>query len=233
LAIVGTAAWAIPAPYKDRFPEHGSQLEGYATRLNGVEINSSFYRSHRRKTYERWTGSVPDDFRFSVKVPRAITHTHRLKRCDELMDRFLEEVSGLGQKLDILLAQLPPSLAFDREAAEQFFSSLARARIDRACEPRHASWFTPEADKALETLGVIRVAADPPRAPGDGRPGGATRRAYWRLHGSPRIYYSGYTDERLNAVALQLGKDDWCVFDNTAAFQALGNALRVVELTGR
>src|SRR5690349_6710944 len=100
---IGTAGWAIPAPSRTGFPETGSQLERYATRLTGVEINSSFYRPHRRTTYERWAAATAHSFRFAVKVPRAITHDQRLRGYGERLDRFLQEVGGLGEKLEVLL----------------------------------------------------------------------------------------------------------------------------------
>ena len=89
-----------------------------------------------------------------------------------LVERFLEDVSGLGHKLGVLLAQLPPSLAYDAEVAADFFTSFAHIEATLATEPRHASWFTPHADAALRDFRVVRVAADPPRGPGDGVPGG-------------------------------------------------------------
>lgn len=227
---IGTAGWGIPAGARAHFPAAGSQLERYAARLNAVEINSSFYRPHRRATYERWAGAVPPDFRFSAKVPRSITQEKRLTDCDDLLDRFLNEVTGLGARLGVLLTQLPPSLVCDAERVDRFFRALAAAGAAMACEPRHASWFTPDADAALKALGVARVAADPPRAPTDGVPGGDTRLAYWRLHGSPRIYYSDYAQDALAALAPKLRADDWCIFDNTAAFHATGNALWLNEM---
>lgn len=208
----------------------GSQLERYAARLNGVEINSSFYRSHRRATYERWAAAVPDRFRFSVKVPRTITQNHRLKAYGDLLSVFLEEISGLGDRLGVVLAQLPPSLVYSADTASRFFTDLAQAGAAMACEPRHASWFVPAADELLRPLRVARVAADPPRASGDGVPGGDTRLAYFRLHGSPKIYYSDYPDTALKALAPNLRDGDWCIFDNTAAFHALGNALALQKL---
>ena len=96
----------------------GSHLERYGAILNAVEINSSFYRPHRTATYERWAASVPEDFRFAVKVPKAITHERRLKDVGDLLDRFLSEVSGLGPKLGPLLVQLPPSLSFQAGIAD-------------------------------------------------------------------------------------------------------------------
>ena len=229
-ALIGTAGWSIPARYKDQFPATGTHLERYAARLTAVEINSSFYRPHRRKTYERWAASVPADFHFAVKVPRSITQDRRLKDYADLLRRFAEEVSGLGGKLGVLLAQLPPSLAYDADTAASFFRDLRKLGAV-ACEPRHASWFTPQADAALKKLKIARVAADPPRAPGDGEPGGWRGLAYWRLHGSPKIYYSDYPRGTLEALAPKLGPHDWCIFDNTAAFAATGNALTLAKLT--
>ncbi len=225
MAFVGTAGWTIPAPYKAQFPGGGTHLERYAARLNCTEINSSFYRPHLRNTYERWASSVPGDFRFCVKLPRSITQNCRLKNYSDLLDRFLGEIAGLGEKLAVILVQLPPSLVYDPCIAEAFFHDLARANCALACEPRHASWFTQYADAMLKNLCVARVAADPPRAPADGEPGGDTRFAYWRLHGSPKIYYSDYSQSTLDAMAPKLRAQDWCIFDNTAAFHALGNAL--------
>jgi uncharacterized protein YecE (DUF72 family) len=225
LSIIGIAGWTIPAQYKDRFPGEGSHLERYASQLKGVEINSSFNRSHKAVTYRRWAATVPDEFRFSVKLPRRITQDHRLKDYGDLLKHFLDEVSGLGNKLGVLLAQLPPSLSYDAEMAEAFFRDLRQFGVTTACEPRHASWFTQMADKHFKALQVTRVAADPPRAPCDGVPGGDKQVAYFRLHGSPKIYYSDYSDAVLSELTVKLRDRDWCIFDNTAAFHALGNAL--------
>ena len=230
MSFIGTAGWSIPAQYKSAFPYEGSHLQRYASRLNCVEINSSFYRPHKRATYEKWAASVPDGFRFSVKVPRTITQNHRLAHYGDKLDQFLEEAAGLGDKLGVLLAQLPPSLVYDTDAAEAFFLDLAQASVTMACEPRHMSWFTPDCERVLKRLHVVRVAADPPRAPGDGVPGGDTRMAYFRLHGSPKIYHSDYPDTKLAELAQKLRPADWCIFDNTAAFHALGNALTLQSL---
>ncbi len=232
MAFIGTAGWAIPARDKPGFPSTGSQLQRYAARLTAVEINSSFYRPHQHKTYARWAAGVPDGFRFSVKLPRAITQEKRLRDCEAELRRFCGEIAGLGDTLGVVLAQLPPSLAFDAQIARDVLSRLRDGTSGGiACEPRHASWFTPDADALLRALHIARVAADPPRAPGDGAPGGWTGLAYWRLHGSPKIYYSDYADEALQGLAPKLRAQDWCIFDNTAAFAALGNALRLQALT--
>src|SRR6187551_2667758 len=168
---VGTAGWSVPARYADRIPAGGSHLERYARHLNAVEINTSFYRPHQHKTYERWAQSTPAGFRFSVKVPKAMTHEHGLVDCGTLLDRFAAEVTGLGDRLGVLLVQLPPKLALEKRVAGRFFRAL-RKRIDVpvVCEPRHASWFTPDAGDWLAAREVARVAADPAKVPGGGEP---------------------------------------------------------------
>lgn len=225
---IGTAGWSLPRDQRDAFGPGGSILERYATRLNAVEINSSFYRPHRAATYERWAASVPNDFRFAVKMPRTITHERRLGDVEEPLDRFLAEVQGLGTKLGLLLLQLPPSLVLDGAVAKRFFAAL-RARFAGAvvCEPRHASWFTPQGTALLERARVARAAVDPAPVAAAAQSGGDPGIAYFRWHGSPRIYYSDYDDARLAALAAQLreaGAQVWCIFDNTARGAATKNA---------
>jgi uncharacterized protein YecE (DUF72 family) len=228
---IGTAGWSIPSRHGSAFPGEGSHLARYARRLNAVEINSSFYKPHRLQTYQRWAGSVPDGFRFSVKLPKSITHERRLVGCEALLDSFFGEVAGLGQKLDVILVQLPPSLALEPEAAAFFATLRERTQLPVALEPRHASWA--EADELLDSFRIARVAADPSRFAGDNRPGGWRGLAYFRLHGTPEIYRSDYAPERLAAISANLGDARratapvWCIFDNTTFGHALPNALTV------
>ena len=175
---------------------------------------------------------MPRDFRFAVKMPKAISHDRGLVRSRELLDRFLDESAGLGSRLGVLLLQLPPSHAFDARRVGRFFE-LLRARHDGpvVCEPRHATWTTDAASRLLVRFAVARVAADPPRAAGLESPGGWPGVVYYRWHGSPRPYFSPYSPEQLNDLALKLkeaaGKraDAWCIFDNTGSGSAAANAL--------
>jgi uncharacterized protein YecE (DUF72 family) len=229
---VGTAGWSVPSRYVAAIPPGGSHLERYARRLNAVEINSSFYRPHQRKTYERWAQSTPSAFRFSVKLPKAMTHEQQLTDCGALLDQFAAEVTGLGDRLGVLLVQLPPKLALEKRVAGRFFRELRkRIEVPVACEPRHASWFMPGIDNWLAERRIARVAADPAPVPGAGEPGGWNGLAYYRWHGSPRIYYSDYDDASITSLGQRLearykhGIPTWCVLDNTASGAALGNAL--------
>lgn len=231
---IGTAGWSISSHLADRFPDKGFALERYAQRFSCVEVNSSFYRSHRSSTWTRWAAIVPDMFRFAVKVPRTITHEHGLRDCNELISRLVEETAGLGEKLGVLLVQLPPRLAFEAHVAEEFFAALARATPARiACEPRHPSWFEAGSDLLLADWKVARVAADPARIPAGALPGGWRGLSYWRLHGSPQMYRSPYGATRLRAYAAQINRENegpaapWCIFDNTAGIAAISDAFEL------
>jgi uncharacterized protein YecE (DUF72 family) len=221
-------------------PPGDSHLERYARRFDAAEINSSFHRPHQRKTYERWARSTPPGFRFSVKLPKAISHEQRLVDCGALLDRFATEVTGLGDKLGVLLLQLPPKFAFEKRGTNRFFRELRRRMdVPVACEPRHPSWFTPDVNDWLAEHRVARVAADPAPVAGAGETAGWDGLAYYRWHGSPRVYYSDYDAAALAALGGRLegqrqrGVPVWCIFDNTASGAALGNALALTAQTRR
>ena len=233
---VGCAGWSLPRALWPEFVATGTHLQRYATRLNAVEINSSFYRPHQRPTYVRWAASVPESFRFSVKLPKLITHQQRLLDCAGLLDDFLAQASGLGDKLGCLLVQLPPSLAFDAGTANTFLSELRqRHNGPVALEPRHASWFDAPADALLNRWQVTRVLADPVMHPAGHGPGGFAGLIYVRLHGSSRMYYSAYAPDVLDALAgrlalaAQSAAGVWCIFDNTAECAAPANALYTTQ----
>jgi uncharacterized protein YecE (DUF72 family) len=229
-AFIGTAGWGIPRESRERFAGEGTHLERYGRVLPCAEINSSFYRPHARATYAKWAASTPASFRFAVKVPKLITHERALRRARQPLERFLWETAGLGKKRGPLLVQLPPSQHFNRSVAAAFFQlfrSLHRGPI--VCEPRHESWFGAAASMLFVSKRIARVAADPAEIPGAGQPGGWTGFVYYRLHGSPRMYWSRYSEDYLQSLKRTLEQvpprvPRWCIFDNTASGAALDNA---------
>lgn len=229
MTIIATAAWAIPQPAANRFSEQGSGLTRYASVFNGVEINSTFHRRHRPSTFARWADSVPDSFRFSVKLPQEITHVRAMREIAEPFEGFLQDIVSLGEKRGPLLCQLPPSLAFNAEHIETAFKAMRSADTGQiVIEVRHKSWKSDEAANLLRAYRIDPVLADPsvvwtvedfavpPR--------------YVRLHGRPKIYYSSYTSDELRAFSDLLAPGAWCVFDNTASGAAGGNALEMLDL---
>ena len=241
---IGTAGWTISRDAAASFPGEGPHLARYARVLGCAEINSSFHRSHKVEVYERWAAQTPPGFRFSAKLPRSITHEGRLRRAREPLTRFLAEATGLGDRLAVLLVQLPPSFAFEAQPVRRFFDLLGELFTGAVvCEPRHPSWFTPAADRALVACRVGRVGADPARSPQADEPGGWLGAdgdgrgavVYYRWHGSPRMYWSRYDLGWLRARADALKRwppdaDCWCIFDNTAGGGAISNALELHTL---
>lgn len=231
---IGTAGWAIPRAVAETFPAEGSALQRYAARFCCAEINSCFYRPHRAETYQRWAAAVPPEFRFAVKAPKAVTHEARLVGVHDGMARFLDETAALGARRGPVLVQLPPSLACEASIAGTFFEAL-RGLFEGpvALEPRHPSWFEPAVERLLIDHRIARVAADPVSHPAAAVPGGWEGLRYWRLHGSPRKYFSSYADGRLEVLAAALADtpgESWCIFDNTASGAAAADALALQRL---
>ena len=232
---IGTAGWTIPRAVADSFPGDGTHLQRYARSVNCAEINASFYRPMRPSTLQKWADSVPAHFKFAVKIPKAISHEAKLICEPAVIEKFLTEVRVLANKLGPLLVQLPPKFEFAQKQAHVFFK-IMRSLYDGALviEPRNASWFTSEADALMKEFHVARVAADPARVPQASICGGWNGLRYWRLHGSPRMYYSAYSRDYLQALASEInGKktQTWCIFDNTASGAALSDAMQLKELT--
>jgi uncharacterized protein YecE (DUF72 family) len=152
------------------------------------------------------------------------------------IERFADEIAGLGEKLGIVLVQFPPSRVFQRYEVETLFALLSSSLpCPLACEPRHASWFVPSVETLFADLHVARVVADPPPADGAEAPGGWPGLRYHRLHGVPRIYYSNYEPNYLESLRSRIGAeandaDVWCIFDNTASGAATANALELISL---
>ena len=237
---VGCAGWAIASAHRHLFRPGESVLASYATLFKVAEINSSFHRPHQRKTYERWAAAVPAGFRFSVKLPKTITHELRLRQAGPLLDRFIDESSGLGDKLGCLLVQLPPTLVFDARLASTFVLMLRRRWSGGiAFEPRHVSWFGAAADALWARHGIARVGTDPAVDAAARNASGSGPLRYWRWHGSPRIYYSDYDEIALRDLAAEViqqtpaGTEAWIIFDNTAHGFATPNAARLQELLAK
>jgi len=233
---IGTAGWGIPGIHAQNFATEGSHLIRYAGKLNCAEINSCFYREHKPETYGKWAAAVPDGFRFAVKAPKSITHEGKLcVQGEDALKRFLEQTGALEEKRGPVLLQIPPRLAFNDVSAKSFFSMFRGLYAGPAVfEPRHVSWFSDDAELLLREFCVARVAADPALIPEAAYPGGWPELVYFRLHGSPRRYYSAYSGDYLLRLAAELRQaatsaTAWCIFDNTASGAALANALELIN----
>lgn len=235
---VGCAGWSIRREHKPFFPAEGTHLQRYSKRLNCVEINSCFYKSHKPQTYEKWATAVDPTFRFSVKLDRSITHEHGLHNCEPLLDKFLSEVQMLGAQLGPILVQLPPKLMYEPAVVKSFFKEFRRRYAGQVlCEPRHRTWFTASVLSNLAEWRVGLVAADPAVNPSGLVPGADLHAIYYRMHGHPKMYESNYEDEELDVLRSTLleqqstnqDSEIWCIFDNTALGCAVENALTLTH----
>lgn len=215
--------------YRAHFPGTGSGLSRYAETFSMVEVNASFYRAVRAETFASWADQTPDDFRFSVKVNRAVTHAARLS-ANAKLEQALEPMMGLGPKLAAVLIQLPPTLAADPDRDAAFLTRLRGLYEGMvAWEPRHPSWEPPEVDALLAEHRITRVRTEIPRI-GSADPAGG---AYVRLHGTPRRYYSAYSSADLGLLATWLDGAQApaiVIFDNTASAAGVRNAGELLTL---
>ncbi len=246
-SFIGTAAWSIPREANEHFlrqgsneeSNQGSHLERYSRLLSCVEINSSFYREHKAETYARWRDTVPESFKFSVKLSSEFTHVRRLVNPGAELASSLRAILNLGPKLGVILVQLPGKLEFSSGVARSFFSELREVIAGPiALEPRNCTWTS---DDALQTLGdfkISKVLADPEPCPLKlaKRLPLETNLRYFRLHGTPLRYKSIYEGERLARIAAAITKgldksfETWCIFDNTTFGFATLNALGLKKL---
>jgi uncharacterized protein YecE (DUF72 family) len=230
---IGISGWTY-APWRGTFfpPDlvQRKELEYASRHVRSIEINGTFYSLQRPSSYVKWAGEVPDDFLFSVKAPRYITHIRRLKDvATPLANFFASGVLQLGAKLGPILWQLPPSLPYRRETLAAFFKLLPRdtvaaARLARkhddkvkqtalepgprqplrhALEVRHPSFNDPDFIALLREHDIAIVVADTAgKWPviEDVTAGFV----YVRLHGDSELYVSGYTPEALKMWAAKI-----------------------------
>ncbi len=227
---VGISGWTYP-PWRGVFyPDKLQQkreLEFAANTFRTIEINGTFYSLQKPSSYQNWTQRTPDDFVFSVKASRYITHMLRLRKIETpLANFFASGLLKLGPKLGPILWQFPPSFRYSHDLMEEFLELLPRDtknaaelakshdstmevrsffEIDRnrplrhAIEIRHASFAIPEFISLLRKHKVALVCADAVEWP---RLMDVTSDfLYCRLHGSKELYASGYGDKAIQTWA--------------------------------
>lgn len=160
---VGTSGFSYKEWKGPFYPEDlpaKSMLSYYGEQLNGVEINNTFYRLPKASVLENWASQVPDPFRFSIKASRRITHFTRLKReAREPTEYLLSTVETLGDKLGVILFQLPPNLKKDVERLTGFVDALPEG-TPAAFEFRHETWKDEEVFNVLRARDMALVCAD-------------------------------------------------------------------------
>ncbi len=228
---VGTSGWSYDHWRGGFYPEKLAKsrwFDFYAERFNTVEVNATFYRRFQDATYHKWHDRAPEGFRYVLKVPRLISHRHKLHDVSELLAEFTRSASLLGRKLGLLLLQLPPNMPYAPErldAALQAFGAPSRVAV----EFRDPRWLCEEILALLRTRGANYCNPDDPDHALSDIVTGDT--GYLRLHGRRTWYADNYTDEELRDIAetahrmRQRGaKEVYIFFNNDYAAYAPHNA---------
>jgi uncharacterized protein YecE (DUF72 family) len=203
---VGTSGWSYKEWKGVFYPADlpaDDMLRFYATRLQTVEINNSFYRIPKEKVLLDWAAQVPPEFRFVLKASRRITHINRLADEDDSLGYFMRTVNVLGERLGPTLFQCPPSLRMDLARLTDFLARVPRT-WRTAMEFRHASWFTDSVYAALREHNIALVAVDEDESEGPGAPLIAT--AGW---GYLRLRRTEYDDQALGAWLERIRAQPW------------------------
>jgi uncharacterized protein YecE (DUF72 family) len=235
---IGTSGIVLPIT-KPQFPEEfqdRSRLHYYSSIFNTLEINSSFYKIPQAKTFSKWSHDVNENFRFSVKLWKGITHTKFLDYSEQDINLFLTSINPMQSKAGCILIQFPASIKI--QYLSKIESILDRIKkIDQkwklAIELRHQSWYCDQAYKIFQRYNASIVLHD---MPGSATPFEylGTHFIYRRFHGHEGKYAGGYSYEQLALYASQIQQwkksiaDIYIYFNNT-----LGKAFDNAQLLGR
>jgi len=238
---IGTSNIVIPGN-RSTFPaafQMKSRLHYYSSLFNTVEVNRSFYKTPLLKTYERWAQEVPDDFRFSIKFSKTVTHAKDLQGDLACIDEFLKNAAGVGDKKGCLLVQFPGKISIAHfEQVERILWELQTQdpyhQWKKVLEFRNPDWYIGETWELLDEYGTAMVLHDIPKARMSEVHGHAPY-IYFRFHGPRGDYRGSYTEDFLLQTAEQVrrwlkeGKDVYCYFNNTIG-SAYENAMRLKSL---
>ena len=180
--------------YPEKLPAT-EMLRYYAERFTTVEINNTFYRMPAESMLVQWSQQVPERFTFTLKAPKRITHVNRLRDSESNVAEFLRRASALGDKLGVILFQLPPYLKKDLPRLQAFLDLLPPGR-QVAFEFRSTSWQDDEVHALLRARGAILCVTDTDE--GD-TPFVATAEC-----GYLRLRRTHYSDDDLRAWAAQI-----------------------------
>jgi uncharacterized protein YecE (DUF72 family) len=206
-------------------------LSHYSSIFNSVELNGTFYKQPTLSSLKKYYDATPEDFSFSVKMNKYITHVLRLKDSRKhIIDfcEFLEE--GLKDKLSCVLFQMPPSFQYTEENLKRIMNNVPH-RPSSVVELRHASWWNPESIKTFKNAFITFCNVD--------YPGLQTKfqltsdLCYLRLHGSPELFKTSYGDTALCEILDNLpmkAKAYYIYFNNTFYQAAWKNALTLTDM---
>lgn len=202
----------------------------YASQFTTYELNGTFYKFPTLKSLENWYNKVPEGYLFSVKTSKLITHVKRFTDCEkEINDFYTACREGLKDKLACILFQLPPSFSYTEDRLQLILHSL-NPEFKNVVEFRHESWWLENVYAELTKNDITFCSVNYPKLPTDIVTTNSI--AYYRFHGSPKLFYSQYTSAQLkevyDAILKNTGlKEAYLYFNNTASEAGIVNALEM------
>ena len=236
---VGTSGWSYDSWIGDFYPEETEKpdmLEYYMEEFNSVEINATFYRLPFENMIEGWQNKAPEDFQYSVKAPRQVTHYSKLDADEEYLQDFSDRIGDLDNTLGPVLWQLPPSLEKNMDRLNSFLGMIENGR-SHAIEFRNETWLDEEVYSELESHNVTTVSVSSEDMPAEFHDRGDF--VYYRFHGLAEGNNYNYSKKELDAwaeqcaEALEDGKRVYAYFNNTSGGYATVNAKMFRDMVER
>lgn len=212
------------------YPEKLAQskwFDYYNNRFKTLELNVTFYRFPRLPYLEEWYNKSPDNFSFSVKAPRAITHYRKFVKAEKFLHDFYGTIrEGLKNKLGCVLFQMPERMSYKPEKLEQIIDSLDPS-FKNVLEFRNESWWNQEVYNKLAKHNIIFCGMSHPTLPDEVVQN--SDRIYYRFHGVPQLYKSKYDQAILQRFAEDIEqntaiKEVYVYFNNDIDASAITNA---------
>ncbi len=234
---IGCSSYATTSWQPLFFPEglpRKQWFDYYCKFFNIYELNSTFYRFPTLKSLEAWYQKTPEDFLFSIKVPKTITHIKKLENCNQEIVKFYEVArNGLRDKLGCVLFQLPPSFSYSPERLETVIINMDN-QFTNVVEFRNESWWRQDVMEKLRENTITFCSVDYPKLPNEVV--NTTQTGYVRMHGNSKLFYSEYPQEHIENVydniLRQNFKQAFIYFNNTASAAGIINALQAKKLNG-
>jgi uncharacterized protein YecE (DUF72 family) len=202
----------------------------YTEAFRTVELNAPFYSWPKIATARTWVRNAPQDFRYSIKVNRLITHEKRMRRTRMLVEEFCKFAHILGPKMGCFLFQFPPSYHYTASRLRSITSQIDE-NFCCAVEFRHPSWWRETVYRAFRQHGLIFCSISAPRLSDELVC--TTDRIYVRLHGRSRWYRHNYSGTELDEWAQKIAHSDaeeaWVYFDNDREAFAVRNAQALIR----
>jgi uncharacterized protein YecE (DUF72 family) len=224
-------------PWREKFYPPGlpqrKWFEFYCEHFNTVELNVTFYRFPKLEDLKGWYKRSPEDFKFTVKAPRLITHYKRFHNAARETNDFYNSVrQGLDNKLGCVLFQLHPGMEFKEENLDRILGTMDLSYTN-VIEFRHPSWWCEKVLSALKREGITFCSISYPNLPDEVFKTAATM--YYRFHGVPHLYLSSYSNEKLIQIGgdikkLRGVKDVYCYFNNDIEVAAVSNAKNLQDI---